>query len=71
MHTKVKSLLLAFLFVLSLASFLYINFCPSAQIVDATNLSGILSAESTDYNAIIPELEILEWFIDKVTPIIR
>ncbi len=71
MHTKVKSLLFALLFVLSLASFLYINFCPSAQIADVANITEMLNTESSNFNSIIPELEILEWIAKKVTPIIR
>ena len=71
MHTKIKSLLFALLFILSLASFLYINFCPSAQIADATNITEMLGAESPDFNSMLPEFEILEWIIEKVTPIIR
>jgi len=70
MRTNVKIALLS-LFILSLVSFCYINFCPSTQTADATNITEMLTAESPDFNSMLPELEILEWIAKKVTPIIR
>jgi len=70
MHTNVK-IAFSLLLILSLVSFCYINFCPSTQVTEVSNFAEMLTAESPDFNSMLPEMEILEWIIRKVTPIIR
>lgn len=69
MHTK-SNIALVLLFVLSLASFCYINFY-SGQIIDTTNITEIVTTQDADFNTLLPEFELLERLLQRVLPIIR
>lgn len=70
MHTK-SNIALVLLFVLSLASFCYINFWSSPEIMDAANITEIISTQDADFNTLLPEFELLERLLQWVLPIIR
>lgn len=70
MHTKVKIFALALLITLSFISFCYLNL-NSTQIEEVVSFSNTIVTEPVEFNSVLPELELIEWVIKKILPVIH
>lgn len=71
MSTHKKTLAFAMLFTLSIASFCYINFCPSAQFIDGTMLTEVLTSDPSELQSVLPEFELMERIIELLRPVFQ
>jgi len=68
MHTKVKYLYLTLLIILSFVSFCYLNF-SAAQVEEIVNFADAIPADSHGFDSMLPELELIEWLIKRISPV--
>jgi len=70
MHTKVKIFSLTVLITLSFISFCYLNL-NSTQIEEVVSFSNTIVTEPVEFNSVLPELELIEWIVKKILPVIH